>query len=582
MNPNLSSALMYAHHNFKVFPRKVNSKSGQVLKSWLNEATTDIKTIQNWFSNADYNVGVRTGDGLVVIDVDNKNGKNGKESIRPYLQKFPKTLVVITPNNGWHLYYYVDREIPNSVDIYEGIDLRGEHGYVVGSGSKTENGTYTIGSDYPIAQANETVYEFMQQPKQLKKVKTDSSIKDEISEGNRNDTMFKLATVLKGKGMSHNAILLAVKEENHTKCNPPLDEKEIETICDSVERQFEKREKQNYHPDDELSTYLKTVDEIETKELEWIVENLIPKNQVTIFAGDGGVGKTLIWVHIAAKLSTGEPLFFEKETNRKSMKIIYFFGEDPTSVILKKKILDNDGNIKNIRTIDVDDERLQHIRFDTRFLKNVIQDNLPDIVVFDPLQSFLPEHTNMSARNQMRDAMNNLLYLARHYEVTFLVMVHTNKKSNASGRERAADSADIWDISRSFLFVGVLNDKVRYLSNEKNNYAPLQKTYLFSVGSGAIEFVGESDKRDLDFQNEKLKSQRNVTSQSLAKEDIINLLKNGEKSSSEIEELLKAVGYSPSTIDRAKTELRKEHYIDFRKDGSNREGNRQDTIYYLL
>jgi len=582
MKSLLNEALFYAHLNFKVFPLKVNSKSGQVLKSWLNEATTDVETIQNWFSNADYNVGVRTGDGLVVIDVDNKNGKNGKESIRPYLQKFSKTLVVITPNNGWHLYYYVDREIPNAVDIYEGIDFRGEHGYVVGTGSKIENGTYTIGSDYPIAQANEAVYEFMQQPKQLKTVKTNSSIKDEILEGNRNDTMFKLATALKGKGMSHKAILLAVKEENHTKCNPPLDDKEIETICDSVERQFEKREKQNYHPDDELSTYLKTVDEIETKELEWIVENLIPKNQVTIFAGDGGVGKTSIWVHIAAKLSTGEPLFFEKETNRKPMKIIYFSGEDPTSVILKKKILDNDGNIKNIRTIDVDDERLQHIRFDTRFLKNVIQDNRPDIVVFDPLQSFLPEHTNMSARNQMRDAMNNLLYLARHYEVTFLVMVHTNKKSNASGRERAADSADIWGISRSFLFVGVLNDKVRYLSNEKNNYAPLQKTYLFSVGSGAIEFVGESDKRDLDFQNEKLKSQRNTTSQSLAKEDIINLLKNGEKSSSEIEELLKAVGYSPSTIDRAKTELRKEHFIDFRKDGSNREGNRQDTIYYLL
>lgn len=494
MKSLLNEALFYAHLNFKVFPLKVNSKSGQVLKSWLKEATTDVKTIQNWFSNTDYNVGVRTGNGLVVIDADNKNGKNGKKSIQSYLQKFPKTLVVITPNNGWHLYYHVDREISNVVDIYDGIDLRGEHGYVVGAGSKTENGTYTIGSDYPIAQANEAVYEFIQQSKQLKTVKIDSSVNDEILEGNRNDSMFKLAIALKGKGMSHNAILLAVKEENHTKCNPPLDEKEIEIICDSVERQFEKREKQDYHPDDELSTYLKTVDEIETKELEWIVENLIPKNQVTIFAGDGGVGKTSIWVHIVAKLSTGEPLFFEKETNRKPMKIIYFSGEDPTSVILKKKILDNAGNIKNIRTIDVDDERLQHIRFDTRFLKNVIQDNRPDIVVFDPLQSFLPEHTNMSARNQMRDAMNHLLYLARHYEVTFLVMVHTNKKSNASGRERAADSADIWDISRSFLFVGVLNDKVRYLSNEKNNYAPLQKNYLFSVGSGAIEFVGESDK----------------------------------------------------------------------------------------
>lgn len=453
MKTLLKEALFYAHLNFNVFPLNVNSKSRQVVPSWLNDATTDIETIKKWFSNTDYNVGVRTGNGLMVIDVDNKNGKNGKESIRPYLQKFPKTLVVKTPNNGWHLYYYVDREIANAVNIYDGVDIRGEHGYVVGVGSKTEDGVYTIGSNYPIAHANEAVYEFLKQSKQAKEKKIDLSVvNNQILEGNRNDAMFKLATALKGKGMSHNAILLAVKEENHTKCVPPLDEKEIETICNSVERQFEKREKQNYHPDDELSTYLKSVDEIEAKELEWIVEDLIPKNQVTIFAGDGGVGKTSVWVHIVAKLSKGEPLFFEKETNRKPMKIIYFSGEDPTSVILKKKILDNDGNIKNIRTIDVDDERLQRIRFDTRFLKNVIQDNRPDIVVFDPLQSFLPEHTNMSARNQMRDAMNHLLYLARHYEVTFLVMVHTNKKSNVSGRERAADSADIWDISRSFFF----------------------------------------------------------------------------------------------------------------------------------
>lgn len=68
MNPILNSTLMYAHLNFKVFILKVNSKNGQVLKSWLNEATTDEKIIQNWFSNTGYNVGVRTGDGLVVID----------------------------------------------------------------------------------------------------------------------------------------------------------------------------------------------------------------------------------------------------------------------------------------------------------------------------------------------------------------------------------------------------------------------------------------------------------------------------------------------------------------------------------
>ena len=50
----------------------------------------------------------------------------------------------------------------------------------------------------------------------------------------------------------------------------------------------------------------------------------------------------------------------------------------------------------------------------------------------------------------------------------------------------------------------MLKDDLRYLSNEKNNYAELQKTYLFSVGKNKIEFKGVSDKRDFDFQNEKL------------------------------------------------------------------------------
>lgn len=49
MNPKLTSALMYAQYHFKVFPLKVNSKSGQVLKSWKEEATTDQDTIMNWF-----------------------------------------------------------------------------------------------------------------------------------------------------------------------------------------------------------------------------------------------------------------------------------------------------------------------------------------------------------------------------------------------------------------------------------------------------------------------------------------------------------------------------------------------------
>ncbi len=405
--------------------------------------------------------------------------------------------------------YYFPKHNVRYIALSDGIDIRGDGRYIVGAPSLINNKSYTIINNNPIAQANDEVYNFLE--KIDFKTKTIKTHNNKIQQGQRNDTLFKMACILYAKGLSINGILAALKVENNTKCVPPLSNKEVEGICESVKNQFEKRGQQKYDPDDELSTRLISLNDIEEKELEWIIPNLIPKNQITVFAGDGGVGKTSLWSHIASKLSTGEPLFFEESTDRKPLKIIYFSSEDPSDSILKKKLVHNNANLSMIKTIMLDDSRLQRVKFDSRFLKNIISDNRPDIIIFDPLQSFLPENTNMSARNKMREAMNNLLVFAQQYQVTFFVMSHTNKKSNVSGRERAADSADIWDIARSFLFVGVLNDDMKYLSNEKNNYARLQKTYLFSIENDVIVMKGITDNRDDDFQMEKLKGRREKT-----------------------------------------------------------------------
>ena len=42
------SALDYAKSGLRVFPLQPNSKSSQVLRSWKNEATTDLVTIKKW------------------------------------------------------------------------------------------------------------------------------------------------------------------------------------------------------------------------------------------------------------------------------------------------------------------------------------------------------------------------------------------------------------------------------------------------------------------------------------------------------------------------------------------------------
>lgn len=100
MNPLLDQALNYAQEHFKIFPLKVNSKSEQILKSWKKEATDDRHQVQTWwreYPNA--NIGVKTGDGFIVIFVANNNDRNGKEIMEPYIEKFPKTRIVRTPND---------------------------------------------------------------------------------------------------------------------------------------------------------------------------------------------------------------------------------------------------------------------------------------------------------------------------------------------------------------------------------------------------------------------------------------------------------------------------------------------------
>ena len=83
-----NNALNYVKKGFKVFPLKPNTKGEQVLESWKYESTTNLNQIDYWWNkNPNYNIGLVTGNGLLVIDIDVKNGKDGLQSIKKLLRE---------------------------------------------------------------------------------------------------------------------------------------------------------------------------------------------------------------------------------------------------------------------------------------------------------------------------------------------------------------------------------------------------------------------------------------------------------------------------------------------------------------
>lgn len=136
MNKILEAAESYAGRGLRVAPLNPYLKT-PVINKWQLEATTNLNQIRSWFNHGNKNVAIVTGAGVVVVDVDAKNGVDGYATLKELEKQhgpLPSTDQVKTPSGGTHLYYkYPETHIiKNSVSkLGAGIDIRAEGGYVV-------------------------------------------------------------------------------------------------------------------------------------------------------------------------------------------------------------------------------------------------------------------------------------------------------------------------------------------------------------------------------------------------------------------------------------------------------------------
>lgn len=152
----IDHALALAAKGFRVFPLSPGSKVPPKDFAWKAEATTDAAAIRKWWGNEpDYNVGIATGYGTIVVDADTKKGKPGLASLALLdSMDLPDSLRVATPSGGVHVYLRTPGQHRNRVDSIEGfkgIDIRSDGGYVVGPGSVLDGREYVVSSNEDIA-----------------------------------------------------------------------------------------------------------------------------------------------------------------------------------------------------------------------------------------------------------------------------------------------------------------------------------------------------------------------------------------------------------------------------------------------
>ena len=194
----------------------------------------------------------------------------------------------------------------------------------------------------------------------------------------------------------------------------------------------------------------------------------------------------------------------------------------------------------------------------------MIADWRPGIVVFDPIQAFFPKGSSMTSRQETRKVLDRLVQLGQEYNTAFLLVCHTNKKRTDDWRQKISGSADLPDIARSVIFTSYTeidaHHRIRFISNEKNSYAELQHTLLYSFDKqGLIKSGWTTPRRFADFIRDEPYGERpekKKPQKELCKEELLRILQdNGEMKVSKLDELLKAAGFNTKTCSTAKTEL---------------------------
>jgi RecA-family ATPase len=341
-------------------------------------------------------------------------------------------------------------------------------------------------------------------------------------------------------------------------------------IYDRVTQLIEQKPWSPPGPEARFHGLIKTLDEFEEQEAQWLVPGWLPQGQIVLLAADGGVGKTSLWCHILAAVSAGRPCLLDPEGyQRPAQRVMFLTSEDSVRIKLKKKLRQAGAYERNVSLPDFNGDEgqlMSSLKFGTKDFADLIEGWQPALCVIDPIQAFIPPNVNMGARNAMRACLAPLIPLGEKFGTTFLLVCHTNKRVGAAARGRVSDSADLWDIARSVLMAGYTQEEgIRYLSNEKNNYDCLQRTILFSMDEeGLPQWEGTSPKRDRDY------NQETFVANSAPKRDdckrwLLDTLTQagGSLANKDLEAAASDAGFSKTTFRRVKEEMKRNGQLQY-------------------
>ncbi len=236
----LAAALAYAARGWAVLPCKPREKVPASAHG-LNDASTERAALTTWFGGESrYNIAIRTGNGLLVLDADGEAGEASLAALERKHGALPETVVSLTGRGRHFLYAVTDgAPVPNSAGkLGPHLDTRGDGGYILVEPSIHPSGRmYAWDVDHhpdewPLAEAPGWLLALLREREAPPAEPSGNTVR----EGGRETHLASLAGTMRRKSADASVILAALRAENAKRCAPPLPDHDLQRIAKSIAR----------------------------------------------------------------------------------------------------------------------------------------------------------------------------------------------------------------------------------------------------------------------------------------------------------------------------------------------------------
>lgn len=385
-------AIFYASKGWRVFPCGQDKKP--LVQGGCLSATADYEIVRRWWTVfPDANIGIATGDGLAVVDIDQAETPEGVEII---------PTATVKTSRGHHYYYSAHQEVKGGANIHmPHVDLRGEGGYVIAPPSVHESGhVYTWEGDIPDLTELPVAPDWvLSRTHGGRRVDQHAVTEDEerehawrpAREGERDARAVSFAARLVKGGLIIQRDLansiLSWNEQNEPPMGTLVGDPEPKEWANAKAKQALMLAAGNGGRKIEPTS----VGKLRTMNVErsWIVEGgVLTEHSKTIIYGETGTGKTFLGLQLAHSIASGTP-FLDKFNVPVAKRVLYLSGENAIDD-LKVRVLNFD------KEFHYSDEVLLYDTFDLdlaqaenmNVLRECVKEYNIDVVIIDPLYVF--------------------------------------------------------------------------------------------------------------------------------------------------------------------------------------------------